>query len=54
MTTGEKYDWDNKQDTLVNQSNIKSVNGNSLLGSGNLDIRTYQEFGNSWVTNETT
>ena len=26
------------QETLVNQSNIKSVNGNSLLGSGNLDI----------------
>ena len=26
------------QATLVNQSNIKSVNGNSLLGSGNLDI----------------
>ena len=26
-----------KQDTLVNQSNIKSVNGSSLLGSGDLD-----------------
>jgi hypothetical protein len=27
-----------KQDTLVNQSNIKSVNGTSLLGSGNVTI----------------
>ena len=37
-----------KQDTLVNQVNIKSVNGNSLLGNGNLDIRTYQAFPSSW------
>ena len=36
------------QDTLVNQENIKSINGNSLLGSGNLDIRTYQPFPSSW------
>lgn len=27
-----------KQDTLVSGTNIKTVNGNSLLGSGNLDI----------------
>lgn len=27
-----------KQDTLVNQTNIKSVNGNSLLGSGDITI----------------
>jgi hypothetical protein len=27
-----------KQDTLVSGTNIKSVNGNSLLGSGNLEI----------------
>lgn len=32
---------DNKQDTLVNQTNIKSINGNSLLGSGNLEISTF-------------
>ena len=27
-----------KQDTLVNTTNIKSVNGTTLLGSGNLDV----------------
>ena len=27
-----------KQDTLVNQTNIKSINGESLLGSGNITI----------------
>ena len=33
---------DSKQDTLVNQENIKSVNNQSLLGSGNLDIDTLE------------
>lgn len=28
----------NKQDTLVSGTNIKTVNGNSLLGSGNIEI----------------
>ena len=34
---------DQKQDTLVNQTNIKSVNGNSLLGSGDLTIANNPE-----------
>lgn len=29
----------NKQDTLVSGENIKTVNGNSLLGSGNIEIK---------------
>jgi hypothetical protein len=29
---------DNKQDTLVSGTNIKTINGNSLLGSGNLSV----------------
>lgn len=29
----------NKQDTLVSGTNIKTVNGNSLLGSGNIEIQ---------------
>ena len=29
---------DGKQETLVNQTNIKSINGESLLGSGNITI----------------
>ena len=28
----------NKQDTLVSGTNIKTINGNSLLGSGNINI----------------
>lgn len=28
-----------KQDTLVNQTNIKSINGTSILGSGNIDTK---------------
>ena len=38
VTTGEKYTWNNKQDWLVSGTNIKTVNGNDLLGSGNLTI----------------
>jgi hypothetical protein len=38
VTTGEKYTWNNKQAALVNQTNIKSVNWNSLLGSWNLSL----------------
>lgn len=31
---------DDKQDTLVSGTNIKTINNNSLLGSGNIDIQT--------------
>lgn len=30
---------DDKQDTLISGTNIKTVNGTSLLGSGNIDIQ---------------
>lgn len=42
------------QATLVNQSNIKSVNGNSLLGSGNLELSTYLPYPAGWITTGTT
>ena len=42
------------QETLVSQTNIKSVNGNSLLGSGNLELSTYLPYPSSWTTNSTT
>jgi len=32
-------DLSNKQDTLVSGTNIKTINNNSLLGSGNIDIQ---------------
>lgn len=37
-----------KQDTLISGTNIKTMNGNSVLGSGN--ITTYAEFVDTWVT----
>ena len=42
-----------KQDVLVSGTNIKTLNGNSILGSGDLPISTYQVFPNSWTTNGT-
>lgn len=47
--------WDSKQETLVSGSNIKTVNGTSLLGSGDLavvsvdagDINVMQSTGDS-------
>lgn len=42
------------QETLVNQTNIKSVNGNSLLGSGNLELTSSLAFPAGWTTNSTT
>ena len=32
-------DLKNKQETLVNEANIKSINGDSILGSGNLIVK---------------
>lgn len=34
----------NKQDTLVSGTNIKTINGNSILGSGDLDLSLECEF----------
>lgn len=38
VTATDKTTWSGKQDALVNQSNIKSVQWNSLLWSGNLTL----------------
>jgi hypothetical protein len=38
VTDLEKTNWNNKQSTLVSGTNIKTVNGESLLGSGNIVI----------------
>ena len=42
------------QETLVNQSNIKSINGNSILGSGNLEIAAHLNYPASWPVNSST
>lgn len=40
VTSSEKSTWNNKQEQLVSGTNIKTINGSSLLGSGNIDIET--------------
>lgn len=47
------FDVSTKQDTLVSGTNIKTINGNSILGDGNLSINTYQPFPNTWTTDST-
>ena len=42
-----------KQDTLVSGENIKTINGNSVLGSGDLVVKTYKQFPTTWVTSGT-
>lgn len=40
VNTGDMYTWNNKQDALVSGTNIKTVNNESLLGSGNIAVQT--------------
>ena len=36
VTTGEKANWNRKQNALVSGTNIKTINNESILGSGNI------------------
>lgn len=40
ITSADTASWTGKQDALVNQVNIKSINGTSLLGSGDLQVQS--------------
>ena len=40
VTTTDKSTWSGKQDALVSGTNIKTVNNQSLLGSGNIDVQS--------------
>lgn len=40
ITLADISKWNNKQDLLVSGTNIKTINNNSILGSGNLEIDT--------------
>lgn len=42
------------QETLVSGTNIKTIDGNSILGSGNLELSTYLTYPNTWTTTGTT
>lgn len=43
ITSSDITNWNGKQAALVSGTNIKTVNGNSLLGSGNISI-SYSDF----------
>lgn len=38
VTSSDKVAWGNKQDALVSGTNIKTINGSSVLGSGDLTV----------------
>ena len=40
VTTTDKSTWSGKQDQLVSGTNIKTINNQSLLGSGNINVQT--------------
>lgn len=40
VTTTDKTTWSGKQDALVSGTNIKTINNQSLLGSGNINVQT--------------
>lgn len=40
VTTTDKSTWSGKQDALVSGTNIKTINNQSLLGSGNINVQT--------------
>ena len=42
------------QETLVSGTNIKTINGNGILGSGNLELSTYLPYPAGWATTGTT
>jgi len=42
------------QETLVSGTNIKTINGSNVLGSGNLEIASYLNFPSSWPTTSAT
>ena len=42
------------QETLVSGTNIKTIDGNSVLGAGNLELSTYLTYPAGWTTNSTT
>ena len=45
VSTAQQTEIDTKQDTLVSGTNIKSINGSTVLGSGNLVINTSDAWG---------
>ena len=42
------------QETLVSGTNIKTINGQDILGSGDLELSTYLPYPAGWTTNQST
>ena len=40
VTSSDKTTWSGKQDALVSGTNIKTINGESVLGSGDISVQT--------------
>lgn len=40
VTSSDKTTWSGKQDALVSGTNIKTINGTSILGSGDLEVQS--------------
>jgi hypothetical protein len=53
VTSSIQTQFSGKQDTLVSTSNIKSINGNSILGAGNLTISTPSQSAFTVLANNT-
>lgn len=45
VTSSEKTTWDGKQNALVSGTNIKTINNESLLGSGNISVSANSSWG---------
>lgn len=53
VTNTEKATWNGKQDTLISGTNIKTINGNTLLGSGDITVGGGITVGTTAVTSGT-
>lgn len=54
ISTATQTALNNKQTTLVSGENIKTINSQSLLGNGDIEIKSYRTFPVSWTKNDTT
>lgn len=54
VTASDKTTWNGKQDALVSGTNIKTINNESILGSGNITIQGGDVSGKEDVSNKVT
>lgn len=50
VTSGDKSTWSAKQDALVSGTSIKTINSESLLGSGNISVLVSSDIANMQTT----